>query len=71
MKKISVANSTEIETLIDELMKERPNQALVRKIMVEQGIPYSTDPRTQMGTVLSLMDQGLGVKRVAKSEREI
>jgi hypothetical protein len=61
----------DLQELIDELMKDRPNQALVRKMMLVQGIPYSTDLRTQMGTVLSLMDRGLGAKRVRKSEREL
>ncbi len=64
-------NSDQLVQLIDELMKDQPNQSLVRKMLLVQGIPYSTDPRTQMGTVLSLMDQGLGARRVRKSESEL
>lgn len=69
--KESAESSEQLAQLIDELMKDQPNQSLVRKMMLVQGIPYSADPRTQMGTVLSLMDQGLGARRVRKSEREL
>jgi hypothetical protein len=71
MKKSPFDNSQALTTLIDELMKESPNQTLVRKLMVQHGIPYSLDPITQMGTVLNLMDQGTTVKRLRKGESEI
>jgi hypothetical protein len=67
----SLEDPADLQKLIDELMKDHPNQAVIRKMMLGQGIPYSTDLRTQMGTVLSLMDQGLGAKRMRKSEREL
>jgi hypothetical protein len=71
MKKNPIEKPAELQILVEELMKDQPNQSLVRRMMLVQGIPYSPDPRTQMGTVLSLMDQGLGAKRVRKSEREL
>jgi hypothetical protein len=71
MKRNPENGAVELTFLIDELMKENPNQTVIRKLMVGQGIPYSVDPITQMGTVLTLMDQGRTVKRFRKSESEI
>ena len=46
----------EYSLLVEELMKSRPDQNLVRKLMLKQGIPYSNDPIAQMGAVLRAMD---------------
>lgn len=71
MKKLPIQKPEELKILIDELMKDQPNKALIRKMMLVQGIPYSADLRTQMGTVLSLMDNGLSAKRSPKRESEL
>lgn len=55
MKKKDISNSN-LQLLIDELIKDHPNQKLVKKIMIDSGIPYSSDPITQMGQVLTVMN---------------
>lgn len=41
-----------IEKLVDELMKNRPDQKVVRLLSNKLGIPYSQDTLTQMNTIL-------------------
>jgi hypothetical protein len=50
-------NPTEYAELVDELMKDQPDQKLVRKLMVKCGIPYSPDLITQMGSVLQTLSK--------------
>jgi hypothetical protein len=45
----------DLQLLIEELTKERPNQVRVKKLMQANGIPYSPDSIQQMSTVLTLM----------------
>lgn len=42
--------------LVDELMKEQPNKALVKQLTAELGMSYSVDPMTQINTVLQSMN---------------
>lgn len=46
-----------LQTLIEELSKERPNQTRVKKGMLENGLDYTSDPIQQMSAVLTLMSQ--------------
>ena len=41
-----------IEKLVDELMKDRPNQKIVKDLSRQLSIPYSSDSVTQMNTIL-------------------
>ncbi|MFN7728854.1 MAG: hypothetical protein ACK5P7_06835 [Bdellovibrio sp.] len=50
----------EYAQLVDELMKDEPNQKVIRQLMQKQGLPYSNDPILQMSTILKSMDQTLG-----------
>jgi len=45
-------NPEDLEVLVQELMKDKPNAALVRRLSLKLEIPYSTDLVTQMNTVL-------------------
>lgn len=49
--------SDELARLVEELMKDEPDQKLIRNLMGKQGLPYSKDPITQMSTILQSMDQ--------------
>ena len=49
-------STLEYSLLVEELMKSRPDQALVRRLMLKQGIPYTSDPIAQMGRVLQALD---------------
>ena len=52
-------NAQEFQLLVDELMKDHPDQAKVRKLMQKQGLAYTQDPIAQMSLVLKSMgDQG-------------
>lgn len=46
-----------LQVLIEELTKDRPNQARVKKGMLENGLNYTSDPIQQMSSVLALMSQ--------------
>ena len=50
----------EYAQLVDELMKDEPNQKVIRQLMQKQGLPYTKDPILQMSTILKSMDQTLG-----------
>lgn len=41
-----------LEKMVDELMKDHPSKALLKKLTAELGIPYSVDSMTQINTVL-------------------
>jgi hypothetical protein len=60
-----------LQGLIEELTKERPNQARVKKGMVENGLDYSPDPIQQMSTVLTLMSQISPDIRKLKSKEKV
>lgn len=45
-----------LEKLVDELMKDHPNKAKVKKLSQELGMAYSVDPMAQMSTVLTSMN---------------
>lgn len=47
----------EYQVLVQELMKDRPDQTLVRRLMLKQGIPYTPDPISQMSLVLKAMGE--------------
>jgi len=44
-----------LKSLIQELTKDKPSQARVKKLMQENGLEYTNDSIQQMSTVLSLM----------------
>ena len=54
-----------LEPLIDELTKDKPNSARVKKLMHTNGLEYSSDPIQQMSCVLEMMSDiapGLALK---------
>jgi hypothetical protein len=55
-KTTSQINLQSLEPLIHELTKETPSSLKVKKMMQEQGIPFSPDPIQQLSTVLTLMN---------------
>lgn len=48
-------SAEEYQLLVDELMKDAPDQNLIRKLMSKQGLPYTQDPISQMSLVLQSM----------------
>ncbi|MCB0367977.1 MAG: hypothetical protein KDD45_00710 [Bdellovibrionales bacterium] len=42
-----------LESLVDELMKENPNQQNIKDLCVSLEIPYSLDASTQIGNVFN------------------
>lgn len=50
-------STQEYEVLVQELMKDRPDQNLVRRLMLKQGLPYTPDPIEQMSVILKAMEQ--------------
>ncbi|MGE0631698.1 MAG: hypothetical protein AB7O96_04785 [Pseudobdellovibrionaceae bacterium] len=43
----------DLQVLVDELTKNEPNKAKIKKLMIACGLPYSTDPIHQLSTVLN------------------
>jgi hypothetical protein len=61
-----------LTSLIQELTKDKPSQARVKKLMQENGLEYTNDSIQQMSTVLGMMSN-LPVevkKRKAKETKE-
>lgn len=52
---MKVDQITELERLVDELMKTKPNQSHVQTYMKSAGLSYSTDPVEQLSSVLSYL----------------
>lgn len=45
----------ELDLLVDELMKDQPDEKLVRQLMLRVGVPYSKDPIERVNRVLLKM----------------
>ncbi len=58
-------------SLVNELVKKTPNNALVKKIMSELGISYCSDPFTQIDNVLKMVDKSLAKRLNLRRRREI
>ncbi len=54
---------TDLEVLVDELMKDVPNQSLVKKLSQKLGFSYSKNHLVQMSTVL----EGASAEKVLKT----
>ena len=48
----------QLEKLVDELLKSRPNQSEIQTLMREAGLSYTADPVEQMNAVLSALQKG-------------
>lgn len=57
-----------MQALVSELSKVRPNQEKVKKMMEEQGLPYTTDLIEQMSSVLMAVSQS---KKFITTEKEV
>lgn len=55
--------SKSLQILVEELLKAKPSQTLVKKLMLENNIPYSVDPIFQMGQVLAVINSQSLVNR--------
>jgi hypothetical protein len=51
-----------LDSLVSELIKDRPDEKLVKEWMGRVGLTYSTDPAQRMTAVLGALD-GLKQKR--------
>ena len=56
-------NIEALEPLIHELTKVSPSTVKVKKMMLEQGLPFSVDPIQQLSTVLTVMNAA-SVKKI-------
>lgn len=45
-----------LESLVEELMKEQPNEHLIQDIMAQTGLHYSKDPITRINSVLQALE---------------
>jgi hypothetical protein len=59
-----------LKILIQELTKDKPSQTRVKKLMVENGLEYSSDSIQQLTTVLGLMSHmPLEIKKRKSKEK--
>jgi hypothetical protein len=49
-----------LEELVDELIKEKPEETLVRLHMKAIGIRYTNDPVSRLNTVLTALEEARG-----------
>lgn len=59
----------DLEMLVDELMKDKPNKQMIKKLSTKLGLNYSVDPLTQMSTVLQSMN-AVYMRQLTKKELE-
>lgn len=52
---MKVDQIADLERLVDELMKTKPNQSQVQTYMKSAGLNYTTDPVEQLSSVLSYL----------------
>ncbi len=67
-KTIDVEN---LQLLIEELTKTKPNQTKVKKLMTDHGLSYTPDAIQQMSTVLMLMSAQSPDIRKAKPKEKV
>lgn len=56
-------NPESIEKLVEELMKDVPNNVIVKKLMTECGMIYNTDYFSQISTVISTLSTKAPLKK--------
>ena len=59
-----------LQNLIEELLKERPNKEKIKDLMNQSGLKYTSDPIEQMSTVLSMM-QSTPIKMKKEKVQEV
>lgn len=60
----------DLQILIEELTKSRPNQERVKKLMQANGLSYTSDSIQQMTSVLTLMSQmSPGIQKPKSTEK--
>lgn len=60
----------DLQSLIEELTKLKPNQTRVKKLMQANGLDYTSDSIQQMSTVLTLMSQiSPGIQKPKSKEK--
>jgi hypothetical protein len=57
---------SQLEVLVDELIKDAPQESRVRSCMEAAGLTYSNDPIARMNTVLTALD---GIRSPQKPRR--
>lgn len=59
-----------LESLVDELNKDLPDEHRVRTCMKAAGIPYSADPISRMSSVLSALERVRDTRRRPQKAQE-
>ncbi len=65
---MKVDQIAELERLVDELMKTKPNQSQIQTYMKSAGLSYSTDPVEQLSSVLSYLQTRRDLKPKVRDE---
>lgn len=70
---MKVDQIAQLERLVDELMKTKPNQSNVQTYMKMAGLAYTTDPVEQLSSVLSYLqtNRSLVKSKVREDEPSI
>lgn len=67
---MKVDQIAQLERLVDELMKTKPNQSNVQTYMKSAGLTYVTDPVEQLSSVLSYLQSRRETSGVKSRVRE-
>ena len=63
---VSTLSRSDLESLVDELIKNTPNEDRVRKQMLAAGLNYSKDPIERMSLVLQAIEDAKPIATSAK-----
>ncbi len=70
-KLISKLTVESLEPLIEELIKDKPSSTKIKKMMMDQGLEYTSDPIQQMSLVLTAMSSVAPEVRRKKSTEQV
>lgn len=65
---MKVDQIADLERLVDELMKSKPNQSQVQTYMKSAGLNYSADPVEQLSSVLSYLQTRREIKSKVRED---
>lgn len=63
--------SKELQGLVDELTKDEPNKAKIKKLMTACGLPYSTNPIHQLSTVLNSVSTSVPTSPKTYTDKDV
>ena len=69
-EKPSRLNWSKVDRLVEEILKDRPNETRVRDFMTDVGMSYEANPVIRLGLVLDMLNESDKVTKPRRRENE-